>query len=310
MDTSKRDKTFNPLVTVNILSYNRKEELRVTIQKVYEQDYKNIEVIVVDNTSTDGTPEMVEKEFPQVELIKLKKNIGIAGWNEGFKIAKGEYVLVLDDDAYPANNSIRKAVSELKSNNQVACITFNIYDVESSKQHKTNWQPDEEIFNKTFWPVFIGCAAMFSKNKLKEVMVMPEEYFLNLHELPISADIHSYGYKILFNKEIIAFHNFNKSSKYNEISDQIVFKNCLLFINEYLPLHFALLYNCQSMLYYLSRSLRRKWFKEYCGIIKRNNYFKKKNRNISIKYLRELRKLHLFNLSLISKIYKGRYNIQ
>jgi len=53
----------NPLVTVNILSYNRKDELRVTLQKVFEQGYKNVEVIVVDNASADGTPEMVELRF-------------------------------------------------------------------------------------------------------------------------------------------------------------------------------------------------------------------------------------------------------
>jgi len=299
---------LNDLVSINILSYNRKEELRTTLRKVIEQDYDNIEVIVVDNASSDSTPEMVEEEFPKVRLIRLEKNIGIAGWNEGFKVASGEFVLVLDDDAYPEKNSIGKAVSELSSNSQVACIAFNIYDSELSKQFKTNWQPDEEKFNTTSWPVFIGCAAMFSKNKLKDILSMPEEYFLNIHELPVSADIHSNGYKILFNKEIIAFHNFNKNTKYNKISDQIVFKNILLFINEYLPMYFAFLYNCQSLIYYLSRSLRRKWFKEYCTVIKRNKYFRKSHKKISFEYLRELRKLHLFNFSLTSKVLKYNFN--
>ena len=58
----------NPLVTVNILSFNRKDELRITLTKVFEQDYKNIEVIVVDNASTEVSPEMVEKEFCGVKV--------------------------------------------------------------------------------------------------------------------------------------------------------------------------------------------------------------------------------------------------
>ncbi len=90
----------NPLVTVNILSFNRKEELRITLTKVFEQDYKNIEVIVVDNSSSDGSQKMVREEFPSVNIIELNENIGIAGWNKGFEIAKGKYVLVLDDDSY------------------------------------------------------------------------------------------------------------------------------------------------------------------------------------------------------------------
>ena len=297
------------LVSINILSYNRRKELRTTLQEIFKQSYKNIEVIVVDNASTDGAPEMVESEFPRVRLLKLKKNIGIAGWNEGFKVAKGEYLLVLDDDAYPEKNSIRKAVTELKSNDLVACVAFNVYDVESSKQHKTNWQPDEEVVDKTFWSVFIGCAVMFSKIKLKEVIKMPEHYFINLHELPVSAAIHNNGYKILFDKDIIAYHNFNKEAKYNKTSDQFVFKNSLLFINEYLPMHFVFLYNCQLLLYYLTRSLRKKWFKEYLRIVLRNNYFRKNKKKISYEYLRELRKHHLFNFSLTSKIFKNKYSV-
>ena len=71
--------SIQPLVTINILSYNRKDELRHTLTKVFEQDYKNIEVIIVDNASNDGSSQMVEKEFFGVNLIKLNKNIGIAG---------------------------------------------------------------------------------------------------------------------------------------------------------------------------------------------------------------------------------------
>ena len=91
---------YQPLVTVNILSFNRIDELRNTLTKVYEQDYKNIEVIVVDNASSDGSSEMVNNEFPSVQLIQMEKNIGIAGWNEGFKVAKGGDVFVLGDDAF------------------------------------------------------------------------------------------------------------------------------------------------------------------------------------------------------------------
>ena len=102
-------------VTVNILSHNRKNELRHTLTKIYEQDYKNIEIIVVDNASSDGTPIMVETEFPEVKLIKLYKNIGIAGWNKGFEVASGEYILVLDDDSYPGSDTINKALNCIRS---------------------------------------------------------------------------------------------------------------------------------------------------------------------------------------------------
>ena len=147
----------NPLVTVNILSFNRKDELRNTLTKVYEQDYKNIEVIVVDNASSDGSSEMVKSEFPEVQLIQMTKNIGIAGWNEGFKVAKGEYVLVLDDDAYPAKNAITLSLDEFESDDTLACITLNLIDVNTKDFYCGNWLPKDKK-NRMVWPVFIGCG--------------------------------------------------------------------------------------------------------------------------------------------------------
>ena len=122
---------YQPLVTVNILSFNRIDELRNTLTKVYEQDYKNIEVIVVDNASSDGSSEMVNNEFPSVQLIQMEKNIGIAGWNEGFKVAKGGYVLVLDDDAYPDKNSIILSLQEFQNDIEINFIKFYFINIKS-----------------------------------------------------------------------------------------------------------------------------------------------------------------------------------
>ena len=141
----------DPLVTVNILSFNRKDELRNTLSKVFEQDYKHIEVIVVDNASSDGSPEMVEKEFPAVNLIRLNKNIGIAGWNEGFRIAKGEYVLVLDDDSYPDRNTISNGIKSFNNSGQLGIIAFNIYN--------NRLQNYETIDFQTRPRFFVGCGA-------------------------------------------------------------------------------------------------------------------------------------------------------
>ena len=89
----------NPLVTINILSFNRKDELRNTLAKVYEQGYKNIEVIVVDNASNDGSPEMVTREFPDVQqrsTISLlsSPNVPPIGEKSGHHIVHLEWQLV------------------------------------------------------------------------------------------------------------------------------------------------------------------------------------------------------------------------
>ena len=290
----------NPLVTVNILSYNRKAELRTTLIKVFEQDYKNIEVIVVDNAWTDGTQVMVKTEFPEVELIELDKNIGIAGWNKGFEAAKGEYVLVLDDDAYPAKEAINLCLLEMSNDLSIACITLNIIDLNEKNTSRTNWLPDSNV-DHCYWPIFVGCAAIFRKSYC-EITPMPIDYFIFQHELPVAANINNKGYKIYYSAKIIAYHYFKDYNKYNLLADKYVFKNSLKFISKYLPIYLSFFYWIQTNMFYLSRSIKKGWFSEYLKIlflIKPFSFYKNK---IKLKYFWALRKHHYFNQTLFSKI--------
>ena len=201
----------NPLVTVNILSYNRKDELRVTLRKVFEQGYKNIEVIVVDNASIDGTPEMVEKEFSQIKLIRLKKNIGIAGWNEGFKAAKGDYVLVLDDDSYPTTKAIYDGLNHFFKNENLGIVAYNIYNLRT-KEYQT-----KDFKERPF--LFIGCGALIKNSLLKEIGFFNELYFIYEHELDYSLRCYDNGFEILYIAESIIIHNQCMKSRGNITQD-------------------------------------------------------------------------------------------
>lgn len=86
-------------VSVIIASWNRKDDLKRTLKSLQTQDYKNFEIIVIDNGSTDGSVELVEKEFPIVRLHKNKTNLGVSiAKNQGTILAKGDYVHFLDSD--------------------------------------------------------------------------------------------------------------------------------------------------------------------------------------------------------------------
>lgn len=293
-----------PLVTVNILSFNRKDELRNTLSKVYEQDYKNLEVIVVDNASSDGSPEMVEKEFPDVILIRLPNNIGIAGWNEGFKIAKGEYVLVLDDDAYPNSNSLSLAINKFVAKSNIGAIAFNVIDKNTGSMFWAgSWLPKINI-KATNWPVFVGCAVLFNRIVIKENAFFPNNIVLYQHELSVSAKIYNENFVIYYDKEITAVHNCKHVKIYNPLIDKLVFQNNLIFILEFLPRLIFEFYLVQALLFYFSRSIKRGWFKDYFLIISNSIRSSKISYTPKIKYryFFYLRKLHLFNFSLFSKL--------
>ena len=65
------------LISVVIITWNRKRDILETIQAVYNQDYKHFELIVVDNGSMDGTVEAIKQGYPNVKLIALDDNLGV-----------------------------------------------------------------------------------------------------------------------------------------------------------------------------------------------------------------------------------------
>ena len=92
-----------PSVTIVIVVYNRRDELREVLHRMLsESDYPTdrVDIVVVDNASSDGSAAMVRDEFAQVQLIARGTNIGAPAWNDGFAVARGDYVLILDDDCY------------------------------------------------------------------------------------------------------------------------------------------------------------------------------------------------------------------
>jgi GT2 family glycosyltransferase len=190
---------MNALVTVNILSYNRREELRITLKKVFEQEYGHIEVIVIDNHSTDGSAEMVRAEFPDVRLIELERNIGIEGWNKGFECARGEYILVLDDDSHPMDTAIETCLRYMENDTLCAVAACNIIEGGSSKNFIRNEDP-KKISD------FIGCGALLRSSVVRQLKGFSTIVFLYSHELEYTMRVYDAGYHAAYIESAHVMH--------------------------------------------------------------------------------------------------------
>ena len=96
-------------VSIIIVSYNTCNLTRNCLDSIYMQtEDLTFEVIVVDNGSSDGSIEMIKKDFPQVFLLENNENLGFgAANNRGLAIAKGKYILYLNSDTVLLNNAIK-----------------------------------------------------------------------------------------------------------------------------------------------------------------------------------------------------------
>ena len=93
------------LVSIIVLNYNAGELLLNCIESIKKSSYENIEIIVVDNISSDGSQTKCKENFPDVKLIQNKKNLGYCGGNNvGIKEAQGEFIVILNPDTIVKSN--------------------------------------------------------------------------------------------------------------------------------------------------------------------------------------------------------------
>ena len=109
------DKTASVSLVISV--WNRKDDLRENLAAIREQTVKPLEVIVVDNNSSDGTPEMVIEEFPEVHLIRMPHSDygACETFNVGFSSARGEYTGILDDDVILPKDFVARMMEEFEA---------------------------------------------------------------------------------------------------------------------------------------------------------------------------------------------------
>ena len=114
-------------VTIAILNYQRRDALRRALEAARAQRYAPLELLVVDNASTDGAQDMVCDEFPDVHLVALPENIAAAARNEGVRAAKGEIVFTLDNDVLLGTpDDIARGVAAFERHPRAAVVNFTI----------------------------------------------------------------------------------------------------------------------------------------------------------------------------------------
>lgn len=111
------------MISIIIVSYNTQGYLREVLASVQTFCLGNIEIIVVDNASVDGSPEMVAAEFSQVKLIQSGQNLGFGRANNlGVQHAKGEFVCLLNSDAVLSSDAVSVLANYLSQHPEVACV--------------------------------------------------------------------------------------------------------------------------------------------------------------------------------------------
>lgn len=215
----------------------------------------DLKIIVVDNGSIDGSTEVIEKNFKQVELIKLPKNIGFAGGvNVGIKKAlekEAEYILLFNNDAVADNYWAEQLVESAEINRQTGIITGKFMRMDKKHLDSTgdfysvwglpyprgrneidNGQYDNqlEVFGAS------GGASLYRAEMLKEIGLFDEDFFAYYEDVDISFRAQLAGWKVLYEPKAIAYHFVGgTSSKLGDFARYHSAKNFLLVYAKNMP---------------------------------------------------------------------------
>jgi len=143
-------------VSIIIVSYNTCDLTLDCIRSVYAQTIASCEVIVIDNNSTDGSPEAIANEFPQVIMIANHDNRGFAAANnQGMEIARGRYILLLNPDTLIRENAIDKCLEYTDANAEIGILGCQVFGADNYRQ-STCFHPP--TLRGTIYSLFIPVA--------------------------------------------------------------------------------------------------------------------------------------------------------
>jgi hypothetical protein len=199
-----------PIVTVAILNYQGMDILRATLRYVLAQQYDALEVVVVDNGSTDGSVRMVSEEFPAVRVVSLPGNVGCGARNAGLAEAKGTFVVTLDNDVLLISpDAISTIVDTFNSRPSVACINFKIVNARSQVSRRDWCHPrdlaryaDEEFLTDAI----LEGACAFRREVFQRVGGYWEPLFLGLEGPDLVLRLVDGGHDVLYSPAVIVRH--------------------------------------------------------------------------------------------------------
>jgi GT2 family glycosyltransferase len=193
-------------ISVVVLSHNRLEDLKKNLQEILAGgDAGTLELIVVDNASETPVLEYlheIERAHSRVKILFNPENAGVAaGRNAGFRIATGEYIVALDDDARMHVDDLLKVPLLFQQNPKAGILAFRV-------RHAVTGE-EENFYGETRAPVanFHGAAHAIKRDVFERLGYLDERCSFGGEELDFSIRCHAAGFLTMYLPDVSALHN-------------------------------------------------------------------------------------------------------
>jgi GT2 family glycosyltransferase len=214
------------LASVVIPNWNGIQHLSGCLDALRAQTYRNVEIILVDNGSTDGSQAFVRKQYPEVQLVALDRNLGLTGGNNaGIRVATGEILVSLNNDTEVEPGFVEALVDALVDHPEagMAAAKMRLFDrrdtihsagdgygTDGIPYNRGVWQRDEGQFDEPGW-IFGGCggAVAYRRDMLDQVGLFDESFFMYCEDVDLNWRAQLGGWRCWYTPEAIVYHKLS-----------------------------------------------------------------------------------------------------
>ncbi len=241
----KNIKIDSPLAVVIVLNWNGEEVIRGCLESLRKQTFKDFVTVVVDNNSSDNSPEIISEEFPETELFKLEENFGFAkGNNLGVehvweKFPDVKYIALLNNDTSAQPEWLEKLVESLENNEKCGAAAAKLLCWDGKTKAEVIDSAGDIFFKhglagkrgfgevsenySTTEPIFGACAgaAIYRSKMLQEIGLLDEDFFCYNEDVDLCFRIRLAGWNIIFVYDAEVWHRVSYSAK--PFSDRVIY---------------------------------------------------------------------------------------
>lgn len=219
-------------VSIIIVNYNGGDVIVDCLASIFQHfTQPQVEVIVVDNDSRDGSPELIEQKFPQVKLLRQSDNLGFGAANNiGANQAQGTYLFLLNSDTLIQANILPAFIDKLESLPDMGIVGPRLLNPDGSFQLSTayeiglwgEWRTLQEVrqyrqpANRSalaqqydtdqFVEIVVGAAMLMRRSHFMQIGGFDESFFMYFEESDLCQRFRDAGYRLLYTPDVSLVH--------------------------------------------------------------------------------------------------------
>jgi GT2 family glycosyltransferase len=212
-----------PLASIIIPHFNGRHHLSDCLDSLRQQTCLEFEIILVDNSSNDGSQAFVRAQYPEVTLIELGENRGFTGaCNAGWAASQGQTIILLNNDTAVHPHWLSEIIRAFDAHPQVGSIASKMllfdsrdhihtvgdyYRVDGIPGNRGVWQKDEGQYDQNAY-VFSACggAAAYRRQVLETVGFLDDDFFFSCEDVDLGWRINLAGWQVLYLPTAVVYH--------------------------------------------------------------------------------------------------------